>query len=144
MQGATPRAIDAYGMRDLLYTVGTERTGALVLHHHPDALRDLARLSGERTDLGDRRRPAWRRRGIARHNAHRPLLRKRPVARPAASFVELIGGHLGDTPLLRDLYEGRLDRVHTLVGNGRPPLPGPPPPTRVSARRDAPRWWRRW
>ncbi|MCX4807688.1 hypothetical protein ACFWWM_12290 [Streptomyces sp. NPDC058682] len=29
-QGATTRAIDAYGMRDLLYTVGTERTGALV------------------------------------------------------------------------------------------------------------------
>lgn len=120
MQGATTRsAIDAYGMSDLLYTFGTEHPGALVLHNHPDALRDLARLSGERIDLGTVDILRDRERGIPRYNAYRQMLRKRPVA----SFEELTGGHPGDTPLLRDLYEGRLDRVDTLVGNLAEPRP---------------------
>ncbi|MFF4427897.1 peroxidase family protein [Streptomyces sp. NPDC001513] len=120
MQGATTRsAVDAYGMSDLLYTFGTEHPGALVLHNHPDALRNLARLSGEHVDLGTVDVLRDRERGIPRYNAYRQMLRKRPVA----SFKELTGGHPGDTPLLRDLYEGRLDRVDTLVGNLAEPRP---------------------
>ncbi len=120
MQGETTRtAIDAYGMSDLLYTFGTEHPGALVLHNHPDALRNLARLSGEHIDLGTVDILRDRERGIPRYNAYRQMLRKRPVA----SFEELTGGHPGDTPLLKELYEGRLDRVDTLVGNLAEPRP---------------------
>ncbi|MFD9517221.1 peroxidase family protein [Streptomyces sp. NPDC059979] len=120
MQGATTRtAIDAYGMSDLLYTFGTEHPGALVLHNHPDALRNLARLSGEHIDLGTVDILRDRERGIPRYNAYRQMLRKRPVA----SFEELTGGHPGDTPLLKELYGGRLDRVDTLVGNLAEPRP---------------------
>ncbi|MFI1285692.1 peroxidase family protein [Streptomyces sp. NPDC020858] len=120
MQGETTRtAIDAYGMSDLLYTFGTEHPGALVLHNHPDALRNLARLSGEHIDLGTVDILRDRERGIPRYNAYRQMLRKRPVA----SFEELTGGHPGDTPLLKELYGGRLDRVDTLVGNLAEPRP---------------------
>ncbi|WP_438310016.1 peroxidase family protein [Streptomyces sp. HUAS TT3] len=120
MQGRTTRtAIDEFGMSDLLYTFGTSHPGALVLHNHPDALRNLLRLSGERMDLGTVDILRDRERGIPRYNAYRQMLRKRPVT----SFEELTGGHPDDTPLIRDLYEGRLDRVDTLVGNLVEPRP---------------------
>ncbi|MGW7417210.1 peroxidase family protein [Streptomyces sp. NPDC054863] len=120
MQGATTRsAIDAYGTTDLLYSFGTAHPGALVLHNHPDALRNLSRLSGEHIDLGTVDILRDRERGIPRYNAYRQMLRKRPVA----SFDELTGGHAEDTSLLRELYENRLDRVDTLVGNLAEPRP---------------------
>ncbi|WP_078910373.1 peroxidase family protein [Streptomyces sp. NRRL S-87] len=120
VQGATTRtAVDDHGMSDLLYTFGTEHPGALVLHNHPDALRNLARLSGEHIDLATVDVLRDRERGIPRYNAYRRMLRKRPVT----SFEELTGGHPGDTPLLREVYEGRLDRVDTLVGNLAEPRP---------------------
>ncbi|WP_328619236.1 peroxidase family protein [Streptomyces sp. NBC_00354] len=120
MQGATTRtAVDAYGMSDLFYSFGTAHPGALVLHNHPDALRNLARLTGEHIDLGTVDILRDRERGIPRYNAYRQMLRKRPVT----SFEELTGGHPGDTPLLKELYEGRLDRVDTLVGNLAEPRP---------------------
>ncbi|MEU3407842.1 peroxidase family protein [Streptomyces sp. NPDC006670] len=120
MQGATTRtAVDEFGTADLLYTFGVEHPGALVLHNHPDALRNFARLSGEHVDLGTVDVLRDRERGIPRYNAYRQMLRKRPVA----SFEELTGGHPGDTPLLREVYDGRLDRVDTLVGNLAEPRP---------------------
>ncbi|MGW4029652.1 peroxidase family protein [Streptomyces sp. NPDC004838] len=120
MQGTTTRdAIDAYGMSDLFHTFGTAHPGALVLHNHPDALRTLRRLSGEHIDLATVDILRDRERGIPRYNAFRRMLRKRPVA----SFEELTGGHPDDTPLLRELYDGRLDRVDTLVGNLAEPRP---------------------
>ncbi|MEV7544331.1 peroxidase family protein [Streptomyces sp. NPDC089915] len=120
MQGATTRtAVDEFGAGDLLYTFGISHPGALVLHNHPDALRNFARLSGEHIDLGTVDVLRDRERGIPRYNAYRAMLRKRPVT----SFEELTGGHPGDTPLLRELYDGRLDRVDTLVGNLAEPRP---------------------
>ncbi|MFJ4316556.1 peroxidase family protein [Streptomyces lavendulae] len=120
MQGATTRtSVEAYGTSDLLYTFGVTHPGALVLHNHPDALRNLKRLSGEHVDLGTVDILRDRERGIPRYNAYRQMLRKRPVT----SFEELTGGHPGDTPLLRELYDGRLDRVDTLVGNLAEPRP---------------------
>lgn len=120
MQGAMTRdSVDAYGTSDLLYTFGVTHPGALVLHNHPDALRNLKRLSGEHVDLGTVDILRDRERGIPRYNAYRQMLRKRPVT----SFEELTGGHPGDTPLLRELYDGRLDRVDTLVGNLAEPRP---------------------
>ncbi|MEU3911523.1 peroxidase family protein [Streptomyces sp. NPDC029721] len=120
MQGATTRtAVDEFGTSDLLYTFGVSHPGALVLHNHPDALRNFARLSGEHIDLGTVDVLRDRERGIPRYNAYRQMLRKRPVT----SFEELTGGHPGDTPLLREIYDGRLDRVDTLVGNLAEPRP---------------------
>lgn len=120
MQGATTRtSVDEFGMSDLFYTFGTAHPGALVLHNHPDALRNLARLTGEHIDLGTVDILRDRERGIPRYNAYRQMLRKRPVS----SFDELTGGHPSDTALIRELYEGRLDRVDTLVGNLAEPRP---------------------
>ncbi|CAL9357374.1 hypothetical protein SUDANB120_00589 [Streptomyces sp. enrichment culture] len=120
MQGAaTRKSVEAYGMSDLFYSFGTAHPGALVLHNHPDALRNLVRLSGEHVDLGTVDILRDRERGIPRYNDYRRMLRKRPVR----SFEELTGGHPSDTPLLRDVYEGRLDRVDTLVGNLAEPRP---------------------
>ncbi|MCB5166925.1 peroxidase [Streptomyces bambusae] len=120
LQGAATRtSVDTYGTADLLYSFGTAHPGALVLHNHPDALRNLARLTGEHVDLGTVDILRDRERGIPRYNSYRRMLRKRPVA----SFEELTGGHPADTPLLEELYEGRLDRVDTLVGNLAEPRP---------------------
>ncbi|WP_320777297.1 peroxidase family protein [Streptomyces sp. CRN 30] len=120
MQGpATRAAVDAHGMSDLLFSFGVAHPGALVLHNHPDALRDLVRLTGERVDLGTVDILRDRERGIPRYNAYRTMLRKRPVA----SFEELTGGHKEDTALLEDVYGGRIDRVDTLVGNLAEPRP---------------------
>ncbi|MEU6864220.1 peroxidase family protein [Streptomyces sp. NPDC046876] len=120
MQGrATRSSVDEFGMSDLFYTFGTSHPGALVLHNHPDALRNLARLTGEHIDLGTVDILRDRERGIPRYNAYRQMLRKRPVR----SFEELTGGHPTDTALLEEVYEGRLDRVDTLVGNLAEPRP---------------------
>ncbi|MFJ3925283.1 peroxidase family protein [Streptomyces sp. NPDC090022] len=120
MQGRTTRtAVDEYGMSDLLYSLGTAHPGALVLHNHPDALRDFLRINGEHVDLGTVDILRDRERGVPRYNAYRAMLRKRPVT----SFDELTGGHRADSRLLEDLYEGRLDRVDTLVGNLAEPRP---------------------
>ncbi|MGW4649194.1 peroxidase family protein [Kitasatospora sp. NPDC004289] len=120
MQGATTRSsVDQYGMSDLFYSFGTAHPGALVLHNHPDGLRDLARLTGEHLDLGTVDVLRDRERGIPRYNAYRQMLRKRPVT----SFEELTGGHQADSKLLEEVYQGRLDLVDTLVGNLAEPRP---------------------
>ncbi len=58
-------------------------------------------------------------------SAASPLQRLPADAPQAARDVvrELTGGHPADTALLREVYEGRLDRVDTLVGNLAEPRP---------------------
>ncbi|GII91873.1 peroxidase family protein [Sinosporangium siamense] len=108
MQGRETReAVDKYGMADLFYSFGVMHPGAITLHNHPAVLRDLVRVNGEHIDLGTVDLVRDRERGVPRYNGFRRMLGKRPVE----SFDELESGDL-----LREVYDGDVDRVDTMIG----------------------------
>ncbi|SDG34940.1 Animal haem peroxidase [Sinosporangium album] len=108
LQGLDTRgAVDKYGMADLFYSFGVMHPGAITLHNHPAVLRDLLRINGEHIDLGTVDIVRDRERGVPRYNAFRRMLGKRPVT----GFGELESGDL-----LRDVYDGDVDRIDTMVG----------------------------
>ncbi|GLZ76068.1 putative peroxidase [Actinorhabdospora filicis] len=115
---ATRPAVDAYGLPNLLYSFGTCHPGAITLHNHPNALRDLARLSGERVDLGAVDVLRDRERGVPRYRDFRRMLRMKPVdvfgdLSPDAATVSLI----------REVYGGDLSAVDTMIGMYAEPKP---------------------
>ncbi|MFI9310441.1 peroxidase family protein [Streptomyces triculaminicus] len=116
---ATRKAVDRWGMTDLLYSFGTMHPGAITLHNHPDCLRDLVRVSGEHVDLGTVDVLRDRERGVPRYTAFRAALHRPPVT----GFEELTGGNAHLAAELRDVYDGRLDRVDTMVGMYAEPRP---------------------
>ncbi|MGI5527054.1 peroxidase family protein [Streptomyces syringium] len=109
---ATREAVDRWGWSDLFYSFGTMNPGAITLHNHPDCLRDLARISGEHVDVGTVDVLRDRERGVPRYAAFRTALHRPPVT----SFEDLTGGNAGQAAELREVYDGRLDRVDTMVG----------------------------
>ncbi|MEU4212599.1 peroxidase family protein [Streptomyces sp. NPDC026206] len=116
---ATRKAVDHWGLSDLLYSFGTMHPGAITLHNHPDCLRDLARVSGERVDVGTVDILRDRERGVPRYTAFRAALHRPPVH----SFEELTGGDAALAAELREVYDGRLERVDTMVGMYAEPRP---------------------
>lgn len=116
---ATRKAVDEWGLTDLLYSFGTMHPGAITLHNHPDCLRDLLRISGERVDLGTVDVLRDRERGVPRYTAFRAALHRPPVR----DFEELTGGDRALAAELREVYDGRLDRVDTMVGMYAEPRP---------------------
>ncbi|MFF7730033.1 peroxidase family protein [Streptomyces sp. NPDC008001] len=109
---ATRPAVDKYGLSDLLYSFGVMNPGDITLHNHPDCLRDLVRISGEHVDVGAVDVLRDRERGVPRYTAFRAALHRPPVS----GFEELTGGDVGLAAELREVYDGRLDRVDTMVG----------------------------
>ncbi|RLU82311.1 peroxidase [Streptomyces griseocarneus] len=116
---ATRQAVDRWGWPDLLYSFGVMNPGDITLHNHPDCLRDYTRPGGERLDLGTVDILRDRERGVPRYTALRAALHRPPVS----DFEELTGGNVGLAAELRELYEGRLDRVDTMVGLYAEPRP---------------------
>lgn len=107
----TRQSIDEYSMSDWLYSLGLAHPGALTLHNHPNALRDLVRVNGDHVDIGTIDILRDRERGVPRYNAFREKLRKPRVERfddltPSPEWNEQI----------REVYEGDIDRVDTQVG----------------------------
>ena len=98
-------------MADLLYTFGTMHPGAITLHNFPRALQRLQRPQGHLLDLAAIDILRSRERGVPRYNDFRRLLHRRPVA----SFEEL-APEPADAALLREVYEGDLERVDLTVG----------------------------
>ncbi|MGW1199473.1 peroxidase family protein [Streptomyces sp. NPDC002536] len=116
---ATRKAVERWGTADLLYSFGTMHAGDITLHNHPDCLRELVRVSGERVDLGTVDVLRDRERGVPRYTALRAALHRPPVR----SFDELTGGDAALAGELRELYGGRLERVDTMVGLYAEPRP---------------------
>ncbi|WP_283135292.1 peroxidase family protein [Rhizohabitans arisaemae] len=112
IQGAGTRdAVTRYGMSDLFYSFGVAHPGAITLHNHPDALRNLVRISGEHLDLGTVDILRDRERGVPRYNAFRTMLRKPPVRdfhglTPNAVWAKEI----------EEIYDGQIDQVDTMIG----------------------------
>jgi hypothetical protein len=61
---ATREMIDRYSMTDWIYSLGISHPGAITLHNHPNALRNLTRVNGDHVDIATIERPArpraWR------------------------------------------------------------------------------------
>src|SRR5205823_2536755 len=53
IQGNNTRdTVEEYGLANLYYSLGIANPGAVTLHNHPNALRSLTRVNGDRVDLG--------------------------------------------------------------------------------------------
>jgi hypothetical protein len=96
---------------DLLYSFGTLYPGALQLHNYPRHLQHFTRPDGKIVDLASIDVMRMREFGVPRYTLFRELVHMRPVR----SFDDLT-----DDPnwarQMREVYEGRLDRVDLMVG----------------------------
>jgi hypothetical protein len=112
MQGhQTRKAIDEYGMSDWIYSFGLAHPGAITLHNHPTALRNLTRVNGDHVDIATIDVLRDRERGVPRYNDFREKLRKRRVEK----FEELTPNPEWNEQI-RDVYGGDIDKVDTQVG----------------------------
>lgn len=112
LQGhGTRAAVDEYGLSDLLYSFGVAHPGAITLHNHPDALRNLRGMFGEHLDLGAVDVLRDRERGVPRYTALRRALHRSPVT----DFADIT-----DDPTtvaeLKEVYDGDVDRVDPMIG----------------------------
>jgi hypothetical protein len=104
---------------DIVYSLGTQHPGALVLHNYPRHLQDLRRQdSGEPADLAAVEIVRDRERGVPRYCEFRRLL---DMAVPQ-SFLELTGGREDIARELEAVY-GDLSKVDTMIGMLAEPYP---------------------
>jgi heme peroxidase len=105
-------------MQDLLYSFGTLYPGALQLHNYPRLLQHFTRPDGKIADLGSIDVLRMREFGVPRYTLFRQLLHLRPVT----SFDDIT-----DNPQwarqMREVYEGRVDRVDLMIGMFAEPKP---------------------
>jgi hypothetical protein len=102
---------DVTGVDDVLYSLGIAHPGAITLHNYPRFLRDLVRPNGDRLDLAAVDVMRDRERGVPRYNQFRQLLHKPPVK----SFEALTSNKQWAREL-REVYEGDINRIDTMVG----------------------------
>jgi hypothetical protein len=108
---------------DAFYSFGIAHPGAITLHNFPEFLRNL-RVPDEAGTLGPRRDVAAtdvlrdRERGVPRYNRFRELLKRGRVR----SFDEITPNQQWAREL-REVYEGDVDRVDTMVGMFAEPVP---------------------
>lgn len=110
--------LESAPMDDLIYSFGTMYPGALQLHNYPKLLQHFTRPDGKIVDLASVDVMRMRELGVPRYTLFRDLLHLKPVH----SFDELT-----DNPQwarqIRDVYDGRIDRVDLMVGLFAEPKP---------------------
>jgi hypothetical protein len=121
MQGhETREMVTRYGMADWIYSLGLAHPGAITLHNHPNALRNLVRVNGDHVDIATIDVLRDRERGVPRYNDFREKLRKRRIEK----FEDLTPNPDWNEQI-RDVYGGDIDKVDTQVGLlGEQPPPG--------------------
>ncbi len=107
----TRGVIDEHTMTDWIYSLGIANPGAITLHNHPNALRDLVRLNGDHVDIGTIDILRDRERGVPRYNDFREKLRKGRVKK----FEDLTPNPEWNEQI-REVYSGDIDKVDTHVG----------------------------
>jgi hypothetical protein len=105
-------------IQDLLYSFGTLYPGALQLHNYPRFLQHFTRPDGKISDIGATDIMRMREFGVPRYTLFRDLLHLRPIK----TFEEVT-----DNPQwvrqMKEVYEGRLDRLDLMVGMFAEPKP---------------------
>jgi hypothetical protein len=99
------------GLHNVLYSFGIAHPGEITLHNYPKSLQNFARdKKGERIDLSVVDIVRTRRRGVPRYNAFRTGLHMAPVTwENISADAETVG-------IMRDLYQGNIDAVDTMIG----------------------------
>jgi hypothetical protein len=103
--------LDNYGMTEWIYSLGISHPGAITLHNHPNALRNLVRVNGDHVDIATIDILRDRERGVPRYNDFREKLRKRRIEK----FEDLTPNPEWNEQI-RDVYSGDIDKVDTQVG----------------------------
>jgi hypothetical protein len=116
----TRKAIDEHSMTDWIYSLGLAHPGAITLHNHPNALRDLVRVNGDHVDIATIDILRDRERGVPRYNDFREKLRKRRIEK----FEDLTPNPEWNEQI-KEVYGGEIDKVDTQIGMlGEQPPPG--------------------
>jgi hypothetical protein len=105
-------------MADLLYSFGTLYPGAIQLHNYPRLLQHFTRPDGKVVDLASIDIMRTREFGVPRYTVFRDLLHLKPVK----SFED-ITDNAEWARQMREVYEGRLDRVDVMIGMFAEPKP---------------------
>jgi hypothetical protein len=105
-------------LQDLMYSFGTLYPGALQLHNYPRFLQHFTRPDGKIADLASIDILRMREFGVPRYTLFRDLLHMRPVR----SFDEITNNPTWARQM-REVYDGRLDRVDLMVGMFAEPKP---------------------
>jgi hypothetical protein len=105
-------------MDDLLYSFGTLYPGALQLHNYPKFLQHFTRPDGKIADLGSIDIMRMREFGVPRYTLFRDLLHLKPVR----TFDDISNNPQWNRQI-RDVYDGRIDRVDTMIGLFAEPKP---------------------
>jgi hypothetical protein len=110
--------IDKHSMADWIYSFGVSHPGAITMHNHPNALRNLTRLNGDKVDIATIDILRDRERGVPRYNDFREKLRKRRIER-----FEDLTDNVEWAQQIKEVYSGNIDAVDTQVGMLAEPLP---------------------
>jgi heme peroxidase len=103
---------------ELIYSFGTLFPGAVELENYPKFLQHFTRPDGKIVDLASIDVMRMRELGVPRYARFRELLHMRPVR----SFEEVTTNPAWARKL-RDVYEGRIDRIDLMVGMFAEPKP---------------------
>jgi hypothetical protein len=105
-------------VEDLLYSFGTLFPGALQLHNYPRFLQYFTRPDGKIVDLGAIDVMRMREFGVPRYTLFRRLMHLRPIT----SFED-VTDNTRWARQMRDVYEGRIDRLDLMIGMFAEPKP---------------------
>jgi hypothetical protein len=110
--------LNSVPMADLLYSFGTLYPGALELHNYPKLLQHFTRPDGKLVDLAAIDVMRMREFGVPRYTLFRELLHLRPLR----SFEDITTNPRWAREM-REVYDGRIDRVDLMVGMFAEPKP---------------------
>jgi hypothetical protein len=105
-------------VEDLLYSFGTLFPGALSLHNYPRYLQHFTRPDGKVVDLAAIDVMRMREFGVPRYTLFRELMHLRPIT----NFDDVTDNQHWARQM-RDVYEGRIDRLDLMVGMFAEPKP---------------------
>jgi hypothetical protein len=110
--------LEGMPVQELWYSLGTLYPGALQLHNYPRLLQHFTRPDGKVVDLASIDIMRMREFGVPRYTLFRDLLHLRPLL----SFDDVTDNTRWAREM-RDLYDGRLDRLDVMIGMFAEPKP---------------------
>lgn len=110
--------LESTSTADLLYSFGTLHPGALELHNYPKLLQYFTRPDGKIVDLAAIDVMRMREFGVPRYSLFRDLLHLRPIQ----SFEDVTTNQRWAREM-RDVYDGRIDRLDLMIGMFAEPKP---------------------
>jgi hypothetical protein len=105
------KVMEQYGLKDIVFTMGEQHPGALVLNNYPQFIQELDIPFVGKMDMGTVDLLRDRERGIPRYNAFRKSLRMKPIT----TFEELTTDP-ATLAKLKKVYGNDVNKIDALVG----------------------------